>query len=179
MHIRMIVGAAAIALLSSCQTRSYLGNENSPHYVVPAGSRVTLTQALKIPPDQLAVYVQNGRVLRNVEVLHDSPFCKFELDRLSAIARDVQPDELLVTRSAQERSRGVASLPAPVQLATSGDVPSIESLSTRMDLRSGKQPEVARLTCARWGYPGFDEHVSIAEMRQTLSGLFTLRLPHQ
>lgn len=187
MYRKIITCAALAALLSSCQTPSYRGNENSPYYVVPTGSRLTLSQALTIPPGELAVYMQNGRVLRNAEVLHDSPFCKFELYGLSGAARTVQPDEMVITRSAQARSRGVAALPAPrtvaalgdFMLASNGDLPSIEAFSTQMDLRSDKQPDVFRLTCAQWGLPGEVQHVTVSDMRRTLTGLFTLRLPQQ
>jgi hypothetical protein len=183
----MIFCAALALVLSSCQTRSYLGNESSPYYVVPAGSRLTLNQELTIPSDELAVYMQNGRVMRNVDLLHEVPFCKFELRDLSRAARKVQPDEMVVTGSTQARSRGVTALAAPivvaelgsVMLAGTDDVPSIESFSTRMDLRSDKQPEIFRLTCAQWGQPGAVQHVTITEMRQALTGLFTLRLPQQ
>lgn len=186
MSVRIIFCTALAVVLSGCQTRSYLGNENSPYYVVPAGSRLTLNQGLTIPSGELAVYMQNGRVMRNVELLHDVPFCKFELRDLGRAARTVQPDEMVVTRSTQARSRGVTALAAPVVIAARGatqlvsnDLPSIESFSTRMDLRSDKQPEVFRLTCAQWGLPGDVRHVTIAEMRQALAGLFTLRLPRQ
>lgn len=179
MPVRISLCAVLVLLVSSCQTRPYLGNENSPYYIVPAGSRVILNQELTIPSGELAVYMQNGRVMRNADLLHETPFCKFELRDLSSAARKVQPDKMVVTASTQARSRGVTALAAPVVVASTDDVPSIESFSTRMDLRSDKQPEIFRLTCAQWGQPGATQHVTIAEMRQALAGLFTLRLPQQ
>lgn len=186
------LGLAALAIaLSACQSPSYLGNENSPYYPVPAGSRLALERELIIPPEQLAVYIQNGRVLPNVEVQHLYPFCKFELERLANQARRTAPDEIVVVRTVQEISQGAVALAGPLLLARNSlhrllidsdggpSGPSIQSFSTRMDLRSQKQPDIFRLTCAQWGYPGVDRHVTIGEIRRTLAGVFTLRLPHE
>ncbi len=175
--------------LCGCQTTSYLGNENSPYYVVPTGSRLTLERDLPIPAEQLAAYIQNGRVLSNGEVQHLYPYCKFELYHLAQTARTAQPDEIVVTKTTQEMSQGAIAQAVPLQLARSffglriasdggAAGPSIHSFSTRMDLRSEKQPDIFRLSCAQWGYPGIDRHVTISEIRRTLAGVFTLRPPN-
>jgi hypothetical protein len=75
MRTKIVYAALAVAL-SGCQT-AYVGDEQSPFYPPPAGSRLTLHKELKIPAEELSVYIQNGRVLRNVEVQHYYPFCKF------------------------------------------------------------------------------------------------------
>jgi hypothetical protein len=59
------------------------------------------------------------------------------------------------------------------------DGPTFQSFSTRMDLRSEKQPNIFRLSCARWDDPGRGDHLSIAEIRRTLDGVFTLHVPNQ
>lgn len=188
MFARFLCLAAVTAALFGCQTPSYLGNENSPYYLVPAGSRLTLERDLPIPAEQLAAYIQNGRVLSNGEVQHLYPFCKFELWRLAPNPRTVPPDDIAITRTVQEMSPGAVTLASPILLARSFGLrvdsvggaagPSIHSFSTRMDLRSDKHPDVFRLTCAQWGYPGIDRHVTISEIRRTLAGVFTLRLPN-
>jgi hypothetical protein len=181
-----IACAAIAAVLSGCQTSSHIGDENSPFYVVPAGSRLLLQQELQIPPNSLAAYIQNGRVMQNSEVQHYYPFCKFELNQISATARTVQPDEIVVTKGSQQRLKGATALAAPVMLARRGlhmssldndDRTTMESFTTRMDLRSEKQPDIFRLSCAVWDDSGIGKHVSIANIRQTLSGVFTLILP--
>lgn len=183
-----IACAALAAALAGCQTASYLGNENSPYYVPPAGSRLTLNQDVSIPPDQLAVYIQNGRVLRNVEVQHYYPFCKFELHDNSAAARTVKPDEITITKTVQQQVHGATAQAGPIMMARMSlgrmvddqrDGQPMRSFSTRMDLHSDKQPDIFRLTCAQWGDPGLTNYVSIAEMRRTLGNVFTLRLPHE
>jgi hypothetical protein len=49
--------------------------------------------------------------------------------------------------------------------------------STRLALRSDRQPDIYRLTCMYWGSPGFDAHLTITDIRRTLTPLFTLNLP--
>jgi hypothetical protein len=175
----------AIALCG-CQTGSYVGNENSPYYVVPPGSRLILERELTIPADALATYIQNGRVLSNNEVQRLYPFCKFDLARLAPHPRTVQPDEIVVIRTVQEISYGASAQAERIYAAGFGfgglfnlDGPSMQTFSTRMDLRSEKQPDIFRLTCAQWGERGIDRHVTISEIRRTLAGVFTLRLPHE
>ncbi len=178
------------ALLVGCQTMPRGGNENAPYYVVPAGSRLTLHQALPVQPDSLRVYIQNGRVLKNAEVQHYYPFCSLELDRLSDVARTVAPDEFLITKAVHEEFSGAiadagpllyarASLGRRVDQGGNPGGPLMVSFSTRMELRSEKQPDVRRITCAQWGYQGIDRHATVAEIRKTLEPLFTLRLPNQ
>lgn len=189
MVTKLLCWTALTIVLCGCQTTSsYVGNENSPYYLVPPGSRLILQRPLTIPADQLAVYVQNGQVLPNSQVQHLYPFCKFELARLAPNPRTVQPNDIVITRTVQEIIQGAMSaapllarnafgMRADADGAPSG--PSIQSFSTRMELRSEKQPDIFRLTCAQWGYPGIDRHVTIAEIRRTLAGVFTLRLPHE
>jgi hypothetical protein len=99
----------------------------------------------------------------------------------------VRPDEIVITRTVQEINQGASTLADTILVARNSlglsisdgapSGPSIQSFSTRMELRSEKQPEISRLTCAQWGYPGIDRHVTISEIRRTLAGVFTLRLP--
>lgn len=185
-----LVSVGLAVVLAACQTASYQRPVNSPYYIIPAGSHLNLTQALTFDPDQLSVYIQNGQVLSLSRVQVYFPFCKFELNHLSDAARTMKPDELVVTKTDQYRWEGALSRttpeayePKPRVMLTQfggGDNPGGPpqySFITRMDLRSEKQPEIFRLTCLRWAYPGMDEHVSIAEMRKALSPLFTLRTP--
>src|SRR4051794_28489494 len=90
--------AFAATLIAGCQTASFEGNENSPYYVVPAGSRLTLNQSVTIPPDSASVYIQNGQTMGNTQVLHYYPFCKFEVYHRGGEAQTVAPDSIVITR---------------------------------------------------------------------------------
>jgi len=185
MRAKVVLSSLALLLVAACQ--SYQGDVDSPYYVLPDGARLALNQPLSFAPGQVSLHVQNGRVLPMNQVRAYEPFCKFELYTRADAARTVQPQEITVTRARQYRFDGNYSALDGLQLAglsfglyaggeTDGGVP-LYSYITRMDLHSPAEPDVYRLTCLRWSYPGMAEHVSIAEIRHTLSPLFTLRLP--
>lgn len=191
MRIRLFVLAAAAAL-GACQTDRYQGNENSPFYPVPAGSRFTVNKELPVPAGQLRVFVQNGKVLTNAGVEHLYPYCNVELRDLSDGPRTIQPDELLVTRTVQHEFQGGTAESGQIFLAGLGagfgmrlgsmggnGGPVEETFATIMDVHSEKQPQIRRVTCTQWGYQGIDRHVTIAEIRHTLGDLMTLRLSQQ
>jgi hypothetical protein len=177
-----ILGAAL--LVTGCQTVSYQGNENSPYYVVPAGSRLVLEHELTIPGNRAAVYIQGGQLSSYWNVNPYYPYCKFELRAPGDTAQKVQPGEFIVTRAYQETPLTVRNAPqrfdGAVRLvrvsAEDSEGVSATVFATTMRLRSERQPQVSRMTCAQWGYPPQDGHLSIAEIRKTLAGLFTLRL---
>jgi len=187
MRVRVLILMGAFAPLAACQTAAYQG-EASPFMTVPPGSRLILNQELTIPANQVSVHVQNGRVLPGSEVNQYYPSCKLELYSMSETARTVVLQEMTVTRTVQDETTHGALTPRDLvrvaQLgfglrATLGDQsgPSLHAFSTRMSLRSEKQPDIFRLTCAQWEFPGYGRHVAISEIRRTLEPLFTLRLP--
>lgn len=180
---KLLTSLGFVGLMAGCQTLSYEGNENSPYYVVPAGSRVTLHRELRIAGDEVSVFVQDGRVMPYSGIRKYYPHCKFELYTRRPEARTVAPDDFRVTRTVQEEAHSAGS--GLLQLArvsfglfTDFDTggPSLIAFVTRMHLRSEKQPDAFRLSCAQWGYPPDDGHVTIAEMRRALGELITLHI---
>jgi len=186
--MRIVVAVGLAALLSACQTASYQGDENSPYYVVPAGSRLVLNQKLSVEPDQVGVYVQHGKIMKFTDVDKYAPFCKFELSKRVDQARTVDPDEIEIIKAIQDpkyhtfaRAGLRQTTPQKVRFLAQGGAfdsggPSLQSFTVQMDLRSSSQPDIFRMTCGRWStYPSTYEHLSIAEIRRTLEPLFTLR----
>lgn len=177
-----MLGAALF--VTGCQTVSYQGNENSPFYVVPAGSRLVLERELTIPGDRAAVYIQGGQVSSYWSVNPYYPYCKFEVRFPKDTPQKIQPDDFAVTRAYQETPPMVRAEPqrfdgrarlVRVSAQDSGGV-SATVFATTMWLRSDRQPDVSRMTCAQWGYPPLDGHLSIAQIRKTLAVVFTLKL---
>lgn len=177
-------------VLAACQTTRYEGDESSPHYAPPVGSRVVLNREVTIPPDQVSVMLQNGQIVRSGEINTYYPHCKFEVRRRLDTAQTVAPDEFLVTRVERNLLHSVdagTALHARVSVGigigigvgggVNGNGPSVQTYATRMDLRSDRQPDVFRLTCGQWGYPYDGEHVSANGMRKALGDVLTLRLP--
>lgn len=178
--------ACLAALLSACGTARYQGDESSPYYLVPTGARVLLKRALAIPPEQVAVYIQNGRVLPWPEVNAYYAHCKFELRERKDTEQNVDPDEFIVTRVVQEVVHMVrwgrlqtAGLRLGLRVGGMDDGASVQTYATYIYLGSDRQPRVFRLGCGHWAYPGtrFAEHLSIAQMRKALGDLITLELP--
>jgi hypothetical protein len=175
-------------LLAGCQ--SYRDDPDSPYYVVPRGAQLTLHRALTFAPGRLSLYIQNGRVHDGMRgVAHYEPFCKFELARQSESRRTVGPARMTVTNTVERRESVPFARTAPRRyaqlavgpLAQGFDSPGSPILSfvVRMDLASAEEPEIFRLTCARWFYPEMEYLVTVSDIRRTLAPLFTLRLPHE
>lgn len=181
-----VLVACLAVLLSGCGTARYQGDESSPYYVVPAGSRVVLKQALAIAPEQVAVYIQNGKVLPWSEINAYYAHCKFELRERKDTEQRVEPGEFIVTRVVQDVVHMVswgrlqtAGLTLGVRVGTMDDGPSVQTYATYLYLGSDRQPQVFRLGCGHWAYPGsrYAEHLSIAQMRKALGDLIRLELP--
>jgi hypothetical protein len=186
--MRVIVVVGLAAALAACQT-AYQGDENSPYYVVPVGSQLVLHKEINFNPDQVSVYIQYGKVLPFNSISKYDPFCKFELNHRVSTARTIAPSEMRVTKAFQQQTYDmfVASGRIPHAQLTAGHMaqsggfdggPSLEAFIEQMDLESPTQPEVFRMTCARWAVaPGYRHNLSIAEIRRALDPLFTLRAP--
>lgn len=179
------------AFITGCQSlTSQRDDPGSRYYAVPQGTRVTLNSALTFEPHQLSLYVQNGRVHGSMRgVAHYEPFCKFELKRQSDAQRSVGPAAMTVTNTVERREDVPFARAAPLRYAQLAigpfaqgfDSPGSPLLSfvVRMDLASAEEPEIFRLTCARWFYPEMEYRVTVNEIRRTLAPLFTMRLPHE
>ena len=174
-----------VALLVACQTAVYEGNENSPVYPVPAGSTLTRTRGLTIPAEQVAVFLQGGEVVASGGINQYYPHCKFELLRRLDKAQTVQPDSFEITKVVQEIGHSVGldglqlagvSIGIGIRAGADGDGDgaSLQTYSTRMTLRSARQPEVFRLSCGQAALPHEGQHVSISEMRKALGNVLTL-----
>ncbi len=192
------VGLVMLAAgLSACEM-AQVKDESSPFYSVPAGSILHLNQEVTIPPDQVAVYVQEGE-LRNKRLLDFyRPNCKFEVYKISEQARIVRADEFHITRVVDEIE--TAMLREPVELAVNDgdylpdglvagqgtvyplqvlafaglDQSEVYSYSTVMYLSSDSQPDVFRLSCQHWESILDDRFLSIEQMRAALGKVFTL-----
>ena len=176
-------------MLGACHTASYYeGNENSPFYLVPAGSTLTLTRPLTVPADQVAVFLQGGEIVTSGRINQYYPHCKFELRHRRDAAQNVQADSFAITKVVQEVGHSVAlddlrlartSVGVGIGINVGGgwdDGGSLQAFSTRLRLQSANQPEVFRLSCGQAALLHEGQHVSIKEMRQALGEIFSLQL---
>lgn len=177
--MRYVLLAVSLALLGACQTQ-VAPSEDSPYYAVPVGSRLVLNRPLTIPPGGASVYIQRGQIVPYNTRDAYYPHCRFELSTIGPGPQTVEPDEFVVHKVRQEITVSRAFTRPGLLLAQGGgddgDGPDSKLYSRILYLRSAKQPEVLRVECMRWHDLAFSRHLTIREIRNTLSDLFTLRL---
>ena len=183
--MRQLILLSVVAFLAACQTADYEGNENSPYYLIPVGSTLTLTGTVTIPAEQVAVYLQGGEVMSGGRINQYYPHCKFELIHRRDTGQTVQPDDFEIIKVVQETSDSVAldslqlaQMSAGIGLNVGMDHggASLQTYRTRLMLRSARQPDVYLLSCGQSAYPSEGQHVSIMEIRKVLGKIFTLQL---
>ncbi len=184
-------------LLAACQVAPDSG---SPFYIPPVGSKLILNQGFVMPPHELKIFVQDGRLTYAANEYY--PFCKFELRDLKDTPQEVEPDEFSIYNVSHQTGVFAAldrfdkrSLLASVGFGGGGGIgigmggagmgifdgkPSPIVYGIRMDLSSSRQPNVFRMTCGHLQDPDMGARfLSIDEIRQALGNAFTLRLPQE
>ena len=187
----LLYALLATTLLGCGHTREY--PPESPYYAYPGGARLSLNQAIEIPPDAATVRLQYGHPVARNGVHEEDPHCIFELDTVSAAAQRVEPDSLRIT-GIQRRVQTFAGMPVwPYQfgfeqrrhhrpglqrVGFDDDAgPSHIYYLTEFRLHSDRQPQIRALTCLHnQMMPGvpFMRHVTLPEIRQALGTYFTL-----
>lgn len=184
--MRFLVLVVAAVLLAGCQSLRYEGDENSPYYRLPTGSRVQLKQTLAISPEKVGVYIQNGKIMSWSEIDHYHAYCKFEVRKRKDTEQQVLPDEFVVTRVVQDVVHSVrwgewqvAETLLGMRVSDKSGGPSLWTYATYMYVASDRQPHVFRLGCGHSAYPGSREavHLSINQIRRALGDVIVLRLP--
>jgi hypothetical protein len=160
--------------LGSC-VHSHVGDEQSPFFTPPAGSRLLLKQALTIPAEMVGVFIQGGRAVGNRDVDQYYPHCRLEVRERLDTAQTVEPDEFLVQRVRRDIEVVSNTPAAPLRRVSHG--PSFFVYRTLLDLKSARQPQVRILICQYWGHPALDNHLSIHDIRRALGELMVLQLP--
>ena len=168
-------------LLSACSAVD-TKDQNSWYFSVPVGSTLVLNQVLTIDRDQVASYVQDGKVLPEKAVDKYRPNCKFEIYTMSEQSRPVQPDNFEVIKVVDNIE--TSTLAAPVQVASRGimlgygalDKSYIYNYATMMYLSSALQEDVYRMTCQHWEDIMEDRYLTTAQMRQAMGDVFTLQI---
>jgi len=171
--------ALLIVLLSACTNVHHYG-VNSPYYLVPAGSHLSLEKTLELGPEQATVYLQYGQPVASSEVEEWAPHCFLELRTVSSEWRQVAPGEFEIYKVTREVSPLWVQVPTLMASVDSGGGPSQLYYRTRFYLRSASEANVYRLNCQvdRMEAQGLslESHLSVADIRKTLEGIFTLSL---
>ena len=170
-----------IMLLTACGINT-TKDEGSVYYAVPVGSTLTLNQDITISGNQVAIFVQNGELLRYREVDFYSPNCKFELYTISDQPRTVNQDSFKITKVVDEidtaevaKSTYLAALDGGMTLSYI-DTSYMFNYATVMSLQSEQQTNVFRIACQHWEDLMDSEHLTVAQMRQAMGDVFTLEI---
>jgi hypothetical protein len=174
--MRRVLWVSLLALLGGCAHHD-LGDELSPFYTPPAGSRLLLQQAVTIPAEMTGVFIQGGRAVSNREVDQYYPHCRLEVRERRETAQIVEPDEFLIRRVRRDIEVVTNTGTEPLRRVSHGGGPSFFIYRTLLDLKSERQPQVRVLICQHWGDPALDTHLSIRDIRQALGTLMVLQLP--
>ncbi len=172
------------AVISACEANR-VKDEASPFYSVAVGSTLMLNREISIAGDQVAVYVQNGEVLREADINKYQPNCKFEIYTIDEKPRSVQAGSFEIIKvedniesSSIQQGTQLASLDHVIagKLNALGmlDRSEVFNYATMMYLRSDKQPDVFRMTCQHWESVLDDRYLSISQMRTAMGEVFTL-----
>ena len=170
-----------ITSLSACSIYD-IKDEDSVYYAVPVGSLLVLNQDVTIAGDQVAVYVQNGELMLDVDVNKYNPNCKFEVYTISEQPRTVQTDTFEIIKVVDDIES--SSVPKSIRLAVLDKALALGMLdrsymfnyATLMYLNSTKQKDVYRLTCQHWEDMMDDRHLTIRQMRGAMGDVFTLKI---
>ncbi|MDT8281915.1 MAG: hypothetical protein RQ982_03780 [Gammaproteobacteria bacterium] len=182
-YTNIILWVCPVVMLSIAGCSSnVIKDENSPFYSVPEGSTLLLNQSLTIEGEQVATYVQDGKVMAESEVDKFRPNCKFELYTISELQRTVTADSFEIIKVVDEIE--TSSLKRQTQLAVLDgfsvagmlDRSYMFNYATMMYLHSESQKDVYRMTCQHWEDVMHNRYLSILQMRQAMGEVFTLQI---
>lgn len=152
-------------------------DETSYFYTVPEGSSLTLNRSVIILPEQVSVYMQDGRLIELALIDRYQPYCKFEVYRIAETSRDVKPDRFTITRVVEDTEMTSAfPMPPVASFGFASGIPAVYTYSTYFSLHSDKQPDVFRMTCMHWESIIDDHYLTVPQMREAMGELFTLNL---
>lgn len=161
----------ALAWLGGCATSA-----EPPS--APEAGRLTLRQALAIPPGAATVRLQYGKIVAFNAVQEHDPFCVFEIETVAPGEQRVNPAGYAITRIVRSvETIAGAPAPRPVRVAFNDDGgPSHIYFKTTFRLRD-PVGQARALTCMSNQFaPGIPimRHLTAAEIRQALGDFITL-----
>ena len=180
MQIRNVIAFVSILFTSSsCQAGISIGIENSPYHAIRAGSTLTLNREITFPADIVSVFIFNGQIVPRSTIDVYKPHCKFELYDMKPQPQTIQPDTFTIQKSvyfdAMYNPGRLHQTNFVLNRYTTGG-PSYQPYTTYMYLQSDKQQNVYRLSCLHWEDPVDARYLTVAQIRQVLGDLMTLKL---
>lgn len=140
-----------------------------------------LNVELTFAPEQVALYVQDGKLVPANSVDAYRPNCVFELYRRPLSETRIPPSRFRVERVRLDFGvwQGLRHNAAVRDASMGGDdSPSHVEYATEFFLRSASQPPLYRVTCKHWENPERARHLSTGEIISALGPLFTVITQH-
>lgn len=169
----------SLTLLAACVSNRF--PVTSPYYEILAGSEIILKQPLTIRPNIGRVYIQYGKLVSNMKPDRYYPHCWFTAWTISVTEVIINPDRFTVIgskkyeRYVNKHNRlmfaGMVNL---FNSRMSASITAIESI-TELKIQSAKQPDIRRFTCNLWSDPSDAQHLTVAEINQTLGDIAELK----
>ena len=177
MHTRTILLLMLFGFAASAQPREWPAD--SPWFVIPVNSVITLRQPLTIPPEQAGVYMQYGEVKPENDVDMYYANCRLEVRDVKSVRQTVEPDKFTVYRVQlfEDYSARPLRFAAAAGFFLLGDGPTPQDYATIMYLRSDRQPFVRQLVCKHLEDPAlFPEHLTVKQMQAALGDIMTIEI---
>lgn len=146
-------------------------------YSVTAGSIVSINQDLKIKPNEVTVWIQDGQVVDRANIKVRRPNCRFEIYTIKNIAQTILTDEVDIIKFVHDKEY-VSNKPIIVAgLLSSQDAgsPTAEVYMTEIYLKSTKQPDLYRLICEHWEAPSEGTYLTMTQIQTTLGDIATIK----
>ena len=185
--MRRLAVLLALLALSGCASYWQSLGEKSPYFDIPVGSTVTLTQAVRVPPQSATVYIQFGRAVAQDQVHEYTPYCRLELKSVHNSFQQVEPGTFVITDWEHEASSIVSRAPTvvPVRATAAGRIMEANlgliggedlRFATTFDLRTPPDSKVYDLVCESWQNPVTGNFLSLDEMRRATWPLLEFHL---
>ena len=150
---------ALIFVLGSCASTPS-DDPDSLNFQIPAGSTLSVNEALTIPEGNTHVFIQNNQLSTQNKVNRYEINCRLDFKEFGP--RTIEPEAFRITRTEDSQEWW--------------SYPNIKRFWTTVYLASDKDTDVIKLDCEYWG-GGIDRNFTVTEMQQSLGELITFTFP--
>lgn len=167
-------------LLTACQPAYFNDGQPNPssvYFEIPVDSKFVLRKDVAFPPYRKDMFFQNGKLSDYSGVNRWTAYCALSLHAQRRAPFVVKADTFVAKKVSRQHLFQLAA--APLQVAGQFDHDGFQEwrvLATVVELSSGAQPEVARMTCAGWGLPQDLSNVTLNGIRKSFGDFVQLEI---
>ena len=158
----------ASSLLTGCDIPP-VAPEHDPYFSFPAGSRIELLRPVTIPADKASISFQHGQLMYSSPDQYTAN-CRLILKAITPVSHTIQAGSFYITGVKRDEGLGTSLLFGIAQ-------PYWVEYETIFRLSSAEQPEVYSMICRHVEEAVDGRHLTLQQMRETLSGIISIKLP--